>query len=167
VTAERGRRRGARGRTAFVTGAARGIGLAYVRQLLADGADVVAVDLHDPTSAIAELPGPGERVGLIGDISDEADVESMVRSVLDRFGRVDILVNNAGIFPVADLRSITLATWRAVQAVNVEPVLRFSQAFAPGMQENGWGRIVNTGSANTLLAGRDVAYLPSKSAVTG
>jgi NAD(P)-dependent dehydrogenase (short-subunit alcohol dehydrogenase family) len=160
-------RRGARGRTAFVTGGARGIGLAYVERLLADGANVVAVDLHDPTPAIADLQGPGERLGLVGDISSDADVDAMVRTVLDRFGRIDILVNNAGIFPATDLPSITLATWRSVQAVNVEPVLRFSQAFAPGMREHGWGRIVNTGSANTLLGGKDIAYLPSKSAVHG
>lgn len=165
--AEHSERRGAHGRTAFVTGAARGIGLAYVEGLLADGADVVAVDLHDLTPAIADLEGPGERLGLVGDISSDTDVQSMVQTVLDRFGVVDILVNNAGVFPVTDLRSITLATWRRVQAVNVEPVLRFSQAFAPGMQECGWGRIVNTGSANTLLGGKDIAYLPSKSAVHG
>ncbi|GAB3803167.1 SDR family NAD(P)-dependent oxidoreductase [Humibacter antri] len=155
------------GKTAFVTGAARGIGLAYVERLLADGATVVGVDLHDPSEALADLPGEAERLGLSCDISDPDQVGRTVAKVLDRFGRVDILVNNAGIFPTGTLDSVTLDVWRRVQAVNVEPILRFSQEFAPGMAENGWGRIVNTGSANTLLGQKDLAYLTSKAAVHG
>ena len=57
--------------------------------------------------------------------------------------------------------------WRRVQAVNVEPILLFAQAFAPGMKAAGWGRIINTGSANTLLQGRDLAYITSKASVHG
>ncbi|HWK93023.1 MAG TPA: SDR family NAD(P)-dependent oxidoreductase [Luteimicrobium sp.] len=155
------------GHTAVVTGAARGIGLAYVERLLADGADVVALDLDDPTDAIAGLPGAGRRLGLVCDISDGAAVEGVCREVLDRFGRVDILVNNAGIFPTTSLETVTIDQWRQVQAVNVEPILRFAQAFVPGMRAQGWGRIVNTGSANTLLGGRDLAYLTSKAGVHG
>ena len=60
---------------------------------------------------------------------------------------------------------MTIELWRQVQAVNVEAALLFAQAFAPGMKAAGWGRIVNTGSGNTLLQVRDLAYLTSKGSV--
>jgi NAD(P)-dependent dehydrogenase (short-subunit alcohol dehydrogenase family) len=155
------------GRTAVVTGAARGIGRAYVERLAADGAHVVALDVDDPTGGLAGLTGGGAKLGLVCDVSRSEEVEAVVATVLDRFGRVDILVNNAAIFPVAALEAVTIDLWRQVQAVNVEPILRFAQAFVPGMRAAGWGRIVNTGSANTLLQGKDLAYLTSKAGVHG
>jgi NAD(P)-dependent dehydrogenase (short-subunit alcohol dehydrogenase family) len=153
------------GKTAVVTGAARGIGLAYVQRLAADGANVVAVDIDDPAASLEDLPGDGEKLGLACDISEPDRVAEVVETVLGRFGRVDILVNNAGIFPVASLDTVTLEVWRRVQAVNVEAALLFAQAFAPGMREAGWGRIVNTGSANTLLQNKDLAYMTSKGTI--
>jgi len=155
------------GKTAVVTGAARGIGRAYVERLAADGAHVVAVDVDDPASGLAGLAGDGAKLGLVCDVSRSDQVANVVATVLDRFGRVDVLVNNAGIFPVAGLEAVTIDLWRRVQAVNVEPILRFAQAFSPGMRAAGWGRIVNTGSANTLLHGKDLAYLTSKAGVHG
>lgn len=155
------------GKTAVVTGAARGIGHAYVERLAADGANVVAVDIDDPTDSLAGLAGGGEKLGLVCDISQPGQADAVVKTVLDRFGRVDILVNNAGIFPTTSLDTVTIELWRRVQAVNVEPILRFAKAFAPGMKAAGWGRIVNTGSANTLLQGKDLAYMTSKASVHG
>jgi NAD(P)-dependent dehydrogenase (short-subunit alcohol dehydrogenase family) len=153
------------GKTAVVTGAARGIGLAYCERLAADGANVVAVDINDAAEAIKDLPGNGEKLALACDISQPGQIEAVKDTVIERFGRCDILVNNAGIFPVTDLTSVTIDVWRQVQAVNVEAALLFAQAFAPGMKAAAWGRIVNTGSANTLLQGRDLAYMTSKGAV--
>ena len=153
------------GKTALVTGAARGIGHAYCRQLAADGANLVAVDIDDPAGSLTDLAGGGEKLGLICDVSRPEQIDAVRRIVLDRFGRCDILANNAGIFPIADLDSVTPELWRRVQAINVEAVLLFAQAFAPGMKAAGWGRIVNTGSANTLLHGRDLAYMTSKGSV--
>lgn len=153
------------GKTAVVTGAGRGIGQAYCERLAADGANVVAVDIEDPTQSLVDLPGSGERHGIACDISDADQLADAVKTVIERFGRCDILVNNAGTFPVVDLASVTIEIWRHVQAVNVEPALLFAQAFAPGMEEAGWGRIVNTGSANTLLQNKDLAYMTSKGSV--
>lgn len=153
------------GKTAVVTGAARGIGLAYCERLAADGANVVAVDINDPAEAIKDLPGNGEKLALACDLSQLAQIEAVKDTVIQRFGRCDVLVNNAGIFPTTDLVSVTIDVWRQVQAVNVEAALLFAQAFAPGMKAVGWGRIVNTGSANTLLQGRDLAYMTSKGTV--
>ena len=154
------------GKTAVVTGGGRGIGLAYCQRMAADGANVVAVDVHDPSPALDALTGEGVKLGLTCDVSDPEQIADVRAQVLDRFERCDIMVNNAGTFPVTDLTRITLDVWRRVQATNVEPVLLFTQAFADGMRQAGWGRVVNTGSANTLLGGRDLAYMVSKGGVS-
>ncbi|MEU2310165.1 SDR family NAD(P)-dependent oxidoreductase [Streptomyces misionensis] len=86
------------GKTAAVTGAARGIGYAYCRRLAADGAHVVAVDIDDPVDAVRELTGGGDKLGLMCDINEPSQVDAVTSTVLDRYGRCDILVNNAGIF---------------------------------------------------------------------
>jgi NAD(P)-dependent dehydrogenase (short-subunit alcohol dehydrogenase family) len=153
------------GKTAVVTGAARGIGRAYCQRLAADGANVVAVDIDDPAGTVKDLRGSGEKLGLACDIGQPGQVSAVAETVIGRFGRCDILVNNAAIFPATSLGSVTVEIWRQVQAVNVEAILLFAQAFAPGMRAAGWGRIVNTGSANTLLQGRDLAYMTSKGSV--
>jgi NAD(P)-dependent dehydrogenase (short-subunit alcohol dehydrogenase family) len=153
------------GKTAVVTGAARGIGHAYCQRLAADGANVVAVDINDPADSLKGLSGSGEKLSLACDVGRSEQIGAVAETVTERFGRCDILVNNAGIFPTADLAGMTIEAWRRVQAINVEAVLVFAQAFAPGMKDAGWGRIINTGSANTLLQGRDLAYITSKGSV--
>jgi NAD(P)-dependent dehydrogenase (short-subunit alcohol dehydrogenase family) len=134
------------GKTAVVTGAGRGIGLAYCRRLAADGAHVIAVDLHDPTATVSELTGAGDKLGLVCDVGDPDQISTVTRQVIERYGRCDILVNNAPVFPSSELDTVTIAPWRRVQAVNLEAALLFAQAFAPGMKAAGWGRIVNGGS---------------------
>ncbi len=153
------------GKTALVTGGGRGIGLAYCQRLAADGAHVVAVDLDDPTNSVVGLSGSGEKLGLVCDVSQPDQIDAVAGEVIERFGRCDILVNNAAIFPSTDLDTVTIDLWRRVQVTNVEAVLLFAQAFAPGMKAAGWGRIVNTGSVNTLLQQRDLAYMTSKGSV--
>lgn len=154
------------GKTAVVTGGGRGIGHAYCRRLAADGANVVVANLSDPTDSLVELSGPGEKMGLICDVTQPDQVDAVRSQVLDRFGRCDILVNNAGIFPYTNLDNTTIEVWRKVQATNVESIVLFVMAFVPGMKEAGWGRIVNTGSSIVLTQARDfLAYLTSKGAV--
>jgi NAD(P)-dependent dehydrogenase (short-subunit alcohol dehydrogenase family) len=155
------------GKTAVVTGGARGIGHAYVERLATDGGDVAVIDIADPAQSMSALPGDGRRLGLACDLSDRDQVTRAVDAILSTFGRVDILVNSAGIFPPTALDTVTLDVWRRVQAVNVESILTLAQAFVPGMKAQRWGRIVNTGSANTLLGGKDLAYLTSKASVHG
>ncbi|MBC3840620.1 SDR family oxidoreductase [Streptacidiphilus sp. 4-A2] len=149
----------------MVTGAARGIGYAYCQRLAADGANVVAVDIDGAADAVRELTGAGDKLGLACDVSEPSQVDAVVGTVLERYGRCDILVNNAGIFPFTSLDDVTIELWRKVQAVNVEAILLFAQAFAPGMRAAGWGRIVNTGSGITTTQNRDLAYMTSKGTV--
>jgi NAD(P)-dependent dehydrogenase (short-subunit alcohol dehydrogenase family) len=154
------------GKTAVVTGGAKGIGHAYCRRLAADGANVVVVNRSDPTESLAELSGPGKKMGLTCDVTQPDQVEAVRRQVIDRFGRCDILVNNAGIFPYTNLQNLTMEVWRKVQATNVESIVLFAMAFVPGMKEAGWGRIVNTGSSIVLTQAKDfLAYLTSKGSV--
>jgi NAD(P)-dependent dehydrogenase (short-subunit alcohol dehydrogenase family) len=154
------------GKTALVTGAGRGLGHAFCRRLAADGAHVVALDIDDPTPSLAALSGLGDKLALRCDVSRPEDIEAVRDTVTARFGRCDILVNNAAIFPTTTLDSVTLEVWRRVQATNVDAVLLFAQAVAPGMKAAGWGRIVNIGSSITTSQGTEmVAYMTSKGAV--
>ena len=111
------------GKTAVVTGGGRGIGRAYCERLAIDGANVVVVDIDDATELVAEREGSGEKISIVCDVSRPEQIAKVAEKVLDRFGRCDIFVNNAAVFPITDLKTITLDAWRRVQAVNVEPLL--------------------------------------------
>lgn len=155
------------GKTAVVTGGARGIGRAYCERLASDGANVVIVDCReDEASEVAKtMQGPGKELALVADVSEPPQIASVSRIVIEQFGRCDIFVNNAAWMPVLQLKSITSEEWRKVQATNVEPIVLFSQAFVPGMLTAGWGRIVTTGSGITLSQIPDLAYMTSKGSV--
>lgn len=155
------------GKTAVVTGGARGIGRAYCERLASDGANVVIVDLNkDSANKAAEtLQGSGRKMALRADVSEPPQIAAVSKSVIDQFGRCDIFVNNAAYMPVLDLKSITSDDWRKVQATNVEPIVFFAQAFVPGMLKAGWGRIVTTGSGITVSQIPDLAYMTSKGSV--
>ena len=154
------------GRTAVVTGGGRGIGRAYCERLAADGANVVVLDLDDTKPVVDGLGGSGDKTGMICDVSKPEQITEVANAVLKRFGRCDIFVNNAAIFPVTDLSTVTVEVWRRVQAVNVEPLVLFAQAFVPGMVEAHWGRIVSTGSSVTLSQQQhDLAYVTSKGSI--
>ncbi|MEU4602572.1 SDR family NAD(P)-dependent oxidoreductase [Kribbella sp. NPDC023972] len=154
------------GKTAVVTGAARGIGHAYCRRLAADGANVVVVDILDATSSLDHLAGPGDTLALQCDVSDPEQVAEVEKVVTDRFRRCDILVNNAAVFQRTRLADLTLEDWKRIQSINVDSAFVFAKAFVPGMRAAGWGRIVNTGSTITLSQVSDqLAYMTSKGAV--
>jgi len=154
------------GKTAVVTGGGRGIGRAYCERLAKDGANMAVVDIDDASKLVAELEGSGEKTSMVCDVSKPEQIAKVTERVLEQFGRCDILVNNAAVFPITDLKTITLDVWRRVQSVNVEPLLLFAQAFVPGMTEAHWGRIVSTGSSVTLSQQQhDLAYVTSKGSI--
>ncbi len=151
------------GRVALVTGANRGIGYAVVEGLLALGHRVI-LSGRDEVAVRAAAERTGANL-LVLDVTREEDVREAVRFVARRYGRLDVLVNNAGVLldeGVSGLR-VSLEQVRATFEVNVYGALRLSQAFAPGMVERGYGRIVNVSSIMGSLAHAGPGYLAYRS----
>lgn len=151
-------------KTAIVTGAARGIGLATARLLLSQGWQVALIDLDAET--LAEAAAPLENaLALPCDISDEAQVAAMTARVAAWAGRIDGLVNNAGVADFRPLEQTDLATWRRIMATNLDGVFLTSQAVIPHLKRTR-GAIVNIASISGLRASTlRVAYGTSKAAV--
>ncbi len=145
------------GRTALVSGAARGLGAAIAVGLAAAGADV-ALGLRDVGSAdgaqvAAHVEALGRRaVRLPMDVADPAQARSAVAGAVDAFGRLDILVNNAGIAPGNDALDVTEADFDATVSVNLKGTFFACQAAARVMAGQGFGRIVNLSSQAGIAA---------------
>ena len=160
------------GPAAIVTGGSQGLGLAIARRLCADGARVAIVARRpEPLdAAVAELRGRGaEAVGIVADVSDEADTRRYVDETVRAFGRVDVLVNNAGTIEIAPLLDTTVEAWERVFAVNARAVFLGCREVAARMIERGGGgRIVNVASGAGRRGGPLIAaYAASKFAVIG
>ena len=157
------------GKVAVITGGAAGIGFAYARRFLAEGARVVVADIADPGAAVDKLDRAGRALGVRTDVSDATSVHAMVEAGRARFGRIDILVNNAAVFATLTPQrfdEIPEAEWDRVMAVNVKGVWNCARAVVPAMRAQGGGRIVNVASAivakGTALL---MHYVTSKGAV--
>lgn len=147
------------GKTAIVTGAASGIGAAITALLAAEGARVLAVDVNEPKS-------DGKVAGYVCDVTDSAQVNTMVKEAVQRLGRIDLLFNNAGIGCLLETPDMDDDTWEKVFAVNVHAILYACRAVIPIMREQGGGAIVNTASISGLFGDFGfTAYNASKGAV--
>lgn len=159
------------GRTAVITGGGRGIGAATAQALARAGARVVvSARSEDEIEAVAEgLRREGhEALSVRCDVTVTGDIEALRDQATDAFGPAHVLVNNAGIADSAPLKSITRERLERIFAVNVTGVFLCTQAFLPGMQAEGWGRIVNVASvAGKAGAAYITAYAASKHAVIG
>jgi 3alpha(or 20beta)-hydroxysteroid dehydrogenase len=156
------------GKVALVTGGARGMGAAHVRQLHAEGATVVAADILDEDgTALAE--SLGERAGFLHlDVtSEQAWIDTVEQVERDR-GRLDVLVNNAGILMFNAIADTSLEDFRRVLDVNLIGTFLGMKAAIPAMKRAGGGSIVNISSteglAGTVFCG---AYTASKFGVRG
>ncbi|WP_275004198.1 SDR family NAD(P)-dependent oxidoreductase [Promicromonospora iranensis] len=156
------------GQVALVTGAARGIGEAYVRILHDAGASVVITDVLDAEGqALADALGERARFVHL-DVTDEEAWDRVVGQVVDELGRVDVLVNNAGIANAAPIEHFTLAKWNAVMAVNATGVFLGCRAVVPTMKAAGRGSIINISSVEGLRGSWSLhGYTASKFAVRG
>jgi NAD(P)-dependent dehydrogenase (short-subunit alcohol dehydrogenase family) len=158
------------GKTAIVTGAQTGIGLAIAQRMARDGASVVLADVVDAEAAAAELRATGARaLAVQADVSDEDSVKAMVERALGVFDRIDILVNNAAIAATIQLRSfeeITVAQWRRMQDVNAMGPFLCTRAVAPHLRAQESGRIINI-TSGTAFKGAPfmLDYVASKGAL--
>ena len=157
------------GKVAIVTGGAAGIGFAYARRFLEEGARVAVADIADVAAAADKLGAPDRVLGVRADVSDWASVTAMTEAAVARFGAVDVLVNNAAVFAVLKPQpfdQIPEAEWDRVMTVNVKGVWNCARAVAPVMRARGGGRIVNVASA---IVAKGTAmllhYVASKGAV--
>ncbi|MGH6690124.1 MAG: SDR family NAD(P)-dependent oxidoreductase [Gammaproteobacteria bacterium] len=157
------------GKVAVITGGAAGIGFAYARRFLAEGARVVVADVSDALAAAEKLDANGRALGVPTDVSDAASVRAMVDATVGRFGRIDALVNNAALFAALKPQrfdEISEAEWDRLMAVNVKGVWNCARAVVPVMRAQGGGRIINVASA---IVAKGTAmlrhYVTSKGAV--
>jgi NAD(P)-dependent dehydrogenase (short-subunit alcohol dehydrogenase family) len=158
------------GKVAIVTGAGRGLGWAIAERLVRDGAKLVIVEIdwasaQEKAAAVRQMKR--EAFAVKTDVSRWADVQDMVKQVMDRFGRIDILVNNAGIlgpyFPVDEYPE---EIWDRVMAVNLKGTFLCCKAVLPIMKKQGSGNIVNIASVAGKEGNAQMApYSASKGAI--
>ena len=151
-------------KTAIVTGAARGIGLATTKLFLEAGWRVAMIDRDAPELEVASAGLEGV-LPIVCDVSRPEEVAAMVAQVEGAFGRLDALVNNAGVAEFGPIDSHDFTMWRRVMETNLDGVFLVSQACAP-MLKAAHGAIVNIASISGLRASTlRVAYGTSKAAV--
>ena len=138
------------GKTALITGAARGIGKAIALKFAEEGANVAFTDLvidENGKATEAEIAAKGVKAkGYASNAADFAQTEEVVKQVKEEFGSIDILVNNAGITKDGLMLRMTEAQWDAVIAVNLKSAFNFIHACVPVMMRQRGGSIINMAS---------------------
>jgi NAD(P)-dependent dehydrogenase (short-subunit alcohol dehydrogenase family) len=144
------------GRTAIVTGGAKGIGRHYSRALAAEGARVMIADIADGRDLAEEIAaehGANSVTSVVADVSDEASVKALVAATIERFGKIDVLVNNAALYaPLQETKctEIDAQLWDKVMAVNLRGPFLMVKHAVPHMIAQGYGKIINIGSGTAF-----------------
>jgi 3-oxoacyl-[acyl-carrier protein] reductase len=163
-------------RTVIVTGGGHGIGAAYVRRVVEEGANAVIAELDGASAEILakKLREEGySALAIPTDVTDETSVATMVRTAVDEFGGVDVLVNNAAIYSTIPMSrgtfdEIDRTEWDRMLSVNVIGTWICSKAVFGPMRDQGYGKII-TISSGTALKGVQglIHYVTSKAAILG
>jgi 3-hydroxybutyrate dehydrogenase len=161
------------GKSAVITGSTSGIGLAIARVLAREGANVMINGLGD-REEIEEVRRSIERDYSVNalyypaDMTKPAEIIAMVHVAEEAFGSVDVLVNNAGVQYVAAVEELPPEKWDTIIAINLSAAFHAMRAAIPGMKARGWGRIINTASAHSLVASPfKSAYVAAKHGIAG
>ncbi|MEM7793474.1 MAG: 3-oxoacyl-[acyl-carrier-protein] reductase [Cyanobacteria bacterium P01_C01_bin.118] len=157
---------------AIITGSSRGIGKAAALALAAEGASVVVNYARSSAAAdevVAEITGSGgSAIALQADVSQEDQVDALIKATKDKFGRIDVLVNNAGITRDTLLLRMKPADWQAVIDLNLTGVFLCTRAVAKIMLKQRSGRIINISSVAGLMGNPGQAnYSAAKAGVIG
>jgi NAD(P)-dependent dehydrogenase (short-subunit alcohol dehydrogenase family) len=157
------------GRVAIVTGATSGIGRATATVLAAEGAEVMAAGRRQrPGKALAaEIVWEGGTARFMEtDVTDPAQLERLVTTTVEMWGRLDILVNNAGAVGFGSVETTTDAEWDRIIATNLTSVFQISRVAIPHIRRTGGGSIVNVASVHAFATTTEIAaYAASKGAI--
>jgi 3-hydroxybutyrate dehydrogenase len=161
------------GKSALVTGSTSGIGLGIARALAAEGAAVVfngfgdADAIETVRAELGSLNG-GKAWHSPADLTNVEAIEEMVAFARRAAGGIDILVNNAGMQHVAPVDRFPVEKWDTIIALNLSAAFHTIRLTLPGMRDRGWGRIINTASAHSLVASPNKsAYVAAKHGIAG
>ncbi|MFZ5733220.1 MAG: 3-hydroxybutyrate dehydrogenase [Pseudomonadota bacterium] len=162
-----------KGKTAVVTGSTSGIGLAIARKMAGAGANVVingfgaAADIEKERAAI-ESDFKVKAIHSPADMTKPDEIAAMIALGEKTFGSVDVLVNNAGIQFVSPVEDFPVEKWDQIIAINLSSAFHGIRAAVPLMKKAGWGRIINTASAHSLVASPfKSAYVSAKHGIAG
>jgi 3-hydroxybutyrate dehydrogenase len=162
-----------KGKTALVTGSTSGIGLAYAHALAAEGANVMINGFGDAAAieqerASLEKASGARALHSPADMTRPGEIAAMVAACAEKLGGPDILINNAGIQYVAPIEDFPPEKWDQIIAINLSAAFHAIRAAVPGMKARGWGRIISTASAHSLVASPNkAAYVAAKHALAG
>lgn len=152
------------GKVCLITGADEGIGFGLVQGFLNRGALVAAGLLHFEKSS--SLVAPALPVAM--DVTNPAQVEAAVATLIEKFGRIDVLINNAGIYPRSPADEMPAEEWLRVQDINLNGTWRSCRAVIPHFKAQGRGSIINIGSVTLRLGMANLShYIASKGGVVG
>lgn len=157
------------GKTIVITGASSGMGAAAARHLAAKGASVVlGARRADRIDALASEinNADGQAAAVVTDVTKQEDLQKLVDTAVEAYGRIDVLINNAGVMPLSPMERLKVAEWDQMIDVNLKGVLYGIAAALPHMKSQKSGHIINLSSvAGHKLFGGSAVYSATKFAV--